>query len=317
MGSGTGEAGPDACQLTSTSVAFRGMKKALILCVFALAGVIPRHVFGCPLIEGIVDFNCDRKLSIAVIGDSLVSGIGDTKNGNRGGYVLRAARKFPEAEITGLGTPGLHTGPFIRTLNRAFQRAEGNKLATALLRADVVVLDFGRNDRWEFGLPAASLRNLKRISTIIRSHVEKAGNTPPFIITSVLMLPNRGSQGPWVKELNALILKSSRADAPADLRFDLVSKRLLASDQIHPTSKGYDALAATFVKYLKKPLPAKMLRQRPDSDNDGVFDLFETSRFGTDPSLLDSDGDGVSDGAELFTHSTDPLIAETVSVPAF
>jgi lysophospholipase L1-like esterase len=38
------------------------------------------------------------------------------------------------------------------------------------------------------------------------------------------------------------------------LRFDIVSKRLLSADQLHPTSIGYDELAKTFIAYVKKVL---------------------------------------------------------------
>jgi lysophospholipase L1-like esterase len=70
-----------------------------------------------------------------------------------------------------------------------------------------------------------------------------------------LLLPNRGSQGPWVKELNEIILESHTTAHPADLRFDQVSKRLLSPDSIHPTSKGYAAISKVFISYLKHEYP--------------------------------------------------------------
>ena len=44
-----------------------------------------------------------------------------------------------------------------------------------------------------------------------------------------------------------------------------------------------------------------------DADEDGVFDHFETIRYGTDPLSPDTDGDGVTDGVEIFENETDPL----------
>lgn len=42
-----------------------------------------------------------------------------------------------------------------------------------------------------------------------------------------------------------------------------------------------------------------------DSDGDGLYDIDETSVYGTDPSIWDTDGDGTSDGAEVY-YGTDP-----------
>jgi hypothetical protein len=103
-----------------------------------------------------------------------------------------------------------------------------------------------------------------------------------------------------MKELDALILKSHSAEAPADLRFDLVSKRLLSADQIHPTSKGYQALADVFVKYILRQYAQHAAALRVDNDKDGLYDIFEATRFGTDPTNPDTDNDGILDGAEEY-----------------
>ncbi len=278
------------------------MVRCLKLFVFAAVLFSAAVSQACPLISGMVDFNCDRKLTVVVLGDSLAFGFGDTKNGNKGGYVLRASKKFPQVDFINLGEQGLHTSQLLSSLRGAFDSAGENATREALLDADIVILDVGRNDRWEFGLPIATQRNLKRAASFIKTSVAAEGGVAPMVVTAVLMLPNRGSQGPWVKELNTYILKSNKAAAPADLRFDLVSKRLLGSDQIHPTSEGYASLAATFIKYLQKTLPPKMKKLRPDLDVDGIYDMFEAEKFGTDPTLPDTDGDGVLDGAQVFSN---------------
>lgn len=276
------------------------MRFLLILLLF------PTIVLSCPLIGGLPDFNCDQKMNVVVIGDSFVYGIGDTVNKNKGGYIVRAQNKLPDITITGLGVPGLQTPSLIKSIKAAFKNDKITKLKTALMTADYVVLDLGRNDRWFFGEPLDTLKNLKAIRTLIRRNVAKEGGVAPFVVTSVLMLPNRGSQGPWVKALNVHIRDSDSVSAPANLRFDLVSKRLISSDQIHPTSKGYDSLARVFVKYLTLTLPSSALLQKADSDNDAVFDEFEISKYSTDPTKYDSDGDGKSDGYEIFTSLTNP-----------
>jgi lysophospholipase L1-like esterase len=250
----------------------------------------------CPNVAGLPDFNCDGSAVIVVAGDSLVAGIGDKQNGNKGGYVLRAQQSFVGAEFLNFGKPGGQTRDLIQDIQHAFDGRGSAVFKDALLRADLVVVDTGRNDRWLFEPPASTLRNLKRISKAIKSNVSTAGGISPLVVTAVLMYPNRGSQAPWVKELDALIAKSSSPSSPADLRFDTVSKKLLSGDRIHPTSKGYAAMAVVFTKYLKTVFPKHVSKQRRDEDNDGLYDAMETIRFGTSPTNPDTDGDGIRDG---------------------
>jgi len=131
-----------------------------------------------------------------------------------------------------------------------------------------------------------------------------------MVVIATIMLPNRGSQAPWVKEFNGIIIRNNKRTDPTDLRFDLVSKRLLSADQLHPTSQGYEALAKTFVNYLLKKLPGKMRALRPDTDNDGLPDIIETAKYNTLPDVADTDNDGKSDGDEVFVFRTDPLVAD-------
>ncbi len=235
----------------------------LVACAFCLALCLSTFAYACPQIAGIPDVNCDGELRIAVIGDSLVVGFGDTRNDNHGGYVTRAAAALPLVQFSNLGKLGAKTRPVYVDLARKLRPTSLNSTKAAVFGADIIVLDLGRNDRWSFGLPSETHRRLKRIARLITSRAISANLVPPVVVTAVMMLPNRGSQGPWVKELNALILESSTNSYPCDLRFDLVSKRLLSIDQIHPTPKGYTALAAVFKKYLVRKLPRKIAAARP------------------------------------------------------
>jgi len=236
------------------------MKRLLTISCMILLGLhTDIAAAACPDVGRLADINCDGEVKIVVLGDSLVAGTGDTQNDGEGGYVLRAQESLPEAIFYNEGTPGLRTQTLLKRISKAF-KSTSSELRTELLSADLVILDLGRNDRWLFGLPKDTLRNLKKTRTTITSNVERLTGTKPLVVTAVLMLPNRGSQGPCVKELNALIAKSSSASAPADLRFDKVSKRLLSQDSIHPTSKGYAALSSVLVKYLLKKYPAYAAR---------------------------------------------------------
>ncbi len=276
------------------------MKFALYSVVFLLTVCMSVVASACPKIGRLADFNCDGSAIVVVIGDSLVYGYGDTTNDNQGGYVLRARARLPEAEIYNFGIQGLKTREMLTNLEQSFKGTAYASLAEALVRADLVVLDVGRNDRWLFGLPSATFRNLKRAGSLIRNKVSSLTGAAPLVVTAVMMYPNRGSQGPWMKELDALILKSHTVESPADLRFDLVSKRLLSADQIHPTPKGYKALADVFVKYMLRQYLRYAKELRVDADNDGLYDIFEASRYGTDPTKPDTDGDGILDGDEQY-----------------
>ncbi|MEY4701652.1 MAG: hypothetical protein RL326_1839 [Pseudomonadota bacterium] len=213
------------------------------------------NAVACPDVGGLPDVNCDGKANVVVVGDSLVSGVGDTKNEGKGGYVLRTQLSFPEATFYRRGTPGLKTVPLLQKLKKAFATPVDSDFAQELINADLVVLDLGRNDRWLMGLPSATFRNLKKARATIEESTKEQNGKGPLVVLAVLMLPNRGSQGPWVKELNEIILSSHSRAHPADLRFDQVSKRLLSSDSIHPTSKGYTALSKVFISYLKREYP--------------------------------------------------------------
>jgi lysophospholipase L1-like esterase len=284
------------------------MKKCLACFIAILA--LSANAFACPSKNGITDYNCDGKVVISVIGDSIAYGIGDSANAQKGGYVLRTSKQLSNIQVNNLGVPGLRSQQLLQTLKKVFKVSSDSEWKDSLRESDIVVLDLGRNDRWLFGFPGATYRNLKKAATQIKNKVTELEGFPPLVVISVLMLPNRGSQGPWVKELNDIILKNSTLELPSDLRFDLVSKRLLSEDQIHPTSAGYKKLTATFVKYLTKALPPRMKKLRPDTDIDGLPDIFETNKYSTDPAVADTDGDLKIDGDEVFVYKTDPLVAD-------
>lgn len=227
-----------------------------LVCLFPVGAQLAEAACGTGYI--LPDRNCDGDLRVVVLGDSFVTGIGDVRNSNKGGYVKRVAAKLRTIEFKAFGRPGREARQLLPIIKSTFASAADTDLLGALERADYVILDLGRNDRWYFESAAKTATHLKRIRRAITAGVAARTGTPPLVITAVLMLPNRGSQGPWVSELNELILRSDSVAAPADLRFDLVSKRLLGTDQLHPTSVGYDALAKTLVNYLTKILPGRL-----------------------------------------------------------
>jgi lysophospholipase L1-like esterase len=275
------------------------MIRSLPLLISALALLCSStSALACPKVGGLPDLNCDREAKVLVLGDSLVFGIGDTDNDNKGGYLLRTSLQFPNASFLNYGVGGRRVSRTIGDLEAAFLGTGDTQLANDLADADVVFFDFGRNDWWERKPPLATWRNLKRCRDIIQTNVQRITGHKPLVITAQMSLANRTGQGTWVVELNALLAQKSTSSTPADLRFNALSKKLLG-DQVHPTPKGYQILAKIFTSYLTKVLPKHAAKFRKDEDADGLYDEYERERFGMDPTLQDTDGDGIKDGDEV------------------
>ena len=270
----------------------------LLLSLLGLLG-FPSTLTACPNVAGIPDLNCDGEAKVVVLGDSLVYGIGDTTNGNKGGYVLRTSRAFPSTTFLNHGLGGRRVSRTITDIELAFAGTGDSKLAGDLVEADVVFFDFGRNDWWERKPAIATWRNLKRARELIQTNVKNTTGHAPLVVTAQMALANRTGQGTWVVELNTLLAQKSTPAAPADLRFNTLSKKLLG-DQVHPLPKGYQVLTKIFSQYLTTTLPKHASTFRKDSDSDGLYDEYERERFGTDPSVADSDGDGIRDGDESY-----------------
>lgn len=282
------------------------MVRHLSAWIFLVALLLPSRSYGCPLVKNLPDFNCDGELHVVVMGDSLVSGYGDTDNNNVGGYVLRAQRALPGVTFHNLGIQGLTSVKLLLNLTKAFDSRGKDAWFKALRKADLVVLDIGRNDRWFFGEAQQTARRIRKAVDMIRYQVARINGSGPLVVTSILMLPNRGAQAPWVVELNRFLRDGNTPNKPADLYFDQVSKRLLSPDRIHPTPEGYQVMAGYLLAYIRNTYPVHVAVLRPDKDRDRLYDLFEILKFHSDPKNRDTDGDGVIDGKDpdTFTGKT-------------
>ena len=234
---------------------------------------------------------------ISVVGDSLVYGTGDIKNNGKGGYVLRTQEALPGVAIHDFGYPGITTRALTSKIDRAFSSNEASPLADALVKSDMIVIDVGRNDEWSktYIETASALRKLRYE---IEDDVATVTGYKPLVVTAVLMITRTIKKGAWIAELNKYISASNTRWTPADLRFDAVPWRLCGPDRIHPTSKGYERLARNFINYITHTYPDHVETLRKDRDHDGLYDIFERSRFGTDPLNPDTDGDGLLDGSD-------------------
>lgn len=245
--------------MKKNKIRFSSIVFAFFLGLFSIP-VNDSLALNCPKVAGYTDRNCDGEFRIVFLGDSLVYGIGDSANKNKGGYVLRVANKLKAAKVHNFGVPGATSEQLLTILKAAFSEnptIRQKALADAVSSADIVVLDLGRNDYFlneRAQTPEQTLATLRAINTYIKKTLKDKDLVVPYLVQAVLMRPNRTDQGVFVKALDNLILKNNTPNFIADLRFDLVSKRLLARDQIHPTAKGYQALAVTFLSYLSKKI---------------------------------------------------------------
>jgi lysophospholipase L1-like esterase len=265
----------------------------------------------CPLIDGLVDYNCDGKHRIAVTGDSIVFGTGDTLNGDQGGYVLRLRRNFKSSEVLNFGYPGITTNRLLSYYKKLFLKSPKGEQVTQLGNSDIVIIDVGRNDYFNRNSSTLTATTIKRLTDYLSTELEKRFGTAPLFVTTVLPLTRREIDLGFIKQINMVLLRIRGRNFPAFLRFDKLSPALLGSDGLHPTSAGYDVLGNIATKYIQMDAQARSRKARKDLDRDGVYDIFEKTEFKTSPKSADSDADGLIDGEEIFTYETDPLSADT------
>jgi lysophospholipase L1-like esterase len=233
-------------------------KHFTVVFVTLITFLAPAWAQNCPNLGQYLDLDCDGELTVAVLSDSLGAGVGDEEYGSSGptggGYITRAALLLPEVNFINLSVAGMSARKRLTQTSKALSPDGSGALRNGLLAADLVIIDLGRNDRWDFKPAKSTARNLQRLAQVINEQSVVLRAVSPQVVTTVLMIPNRGAQAPWVQELNVLIRKSNSPTSPADLRFDRVDKRLLNEDQIHPTAEGYRAMAKVLVRYLRSRL---------------------------------------------------------------
>lgn len=263
-------------------------------------------LYACPLIDGLVDVNCDQTLKIGFVGDSFVRGYGD-KTGVGGGYVTRFTALYPNATITRYGVPGVVSGKLLSKLMRKVPRMKNGPAESNLRDADYVFVDVGRNDYWELDDPPETVSNIKRIVKYLKQKLPTVGNPPPVIVVATLAPTTRSFQHGFIFAVNDLLNKRKGNALPAYIRLDKIKSTFISKDGIHPTSEGYDKITQLYQAYIQDQAQQRALAMCGDSDGDGIYDKAELSRFGTDPLIADTDGDSVPDGQEVFTDLTDPL----------
>ncbi|MCB0309699.1 MAG: SGNH/GDSL hydrolase family protein [Bdellovibrionales bacterium] len=282
--------------------------KLYAVTLLAVGTLISRSALACPMFEGLADYNCDQMVKITFLGDSIVRGVGDSSV-KRGGYVGRIAEGYFEDRIVNMGVPGITSNTMFTNLRRNLKRANPGKTVRKLRQADRVVLHLGVNDYWLDRGPRFTIRNLKRIVKLLRKEMRDQYGAKPLISVSTLLPTARSYQAPFVDAVNAEIKAADSSALPVQIVHDDFDLNLLTDDGLHPGPIGYDNLADKVGKFIRNRANNESQEAHTDTDLDGVYDFYETHRFGTSITLSDSDGDGVLDGAEIFENNTDPLDA--------
>jgi lysophospholipase L1-like esterase len=285
-----------------------------LLSLTALAAILgfSRITLACPLVDGLIDFNCDGRHTITGTGDSIVFGIGDELHENRGGYLQRLGQLFPTSEIHSLGYPGITTAQLLRFYKRLFNKRPESQEALHIGNADILIIDVGRNDYFNRNSSALTVTTIKRLVSFLTSETKRRFGASPLIVTTILIPSAREFDNGFIEQVNMVALKTrSRKYLPAYLRFDLMSPTLLSEDGLHPSSAGFDLLGKLAEEYIRDDAQQRSSTLRRDRDVDGIFDIFEKLRYGTSSKLADSDGDLLSDGEEVFVHGTNALAVDT------
>ena len=267
---------------------------------------LPLAAYGCPSVDGFVDFNCDKALKIAFTGDSIVYGVGDLENKGRGGYVRRLAKSYTPVDFENLGVRGITSDQLLRGFKLNLRKTPPGRNYSKSVKTDMIIIDVGRNDYWGKRPAAFTVRNIRRLATFLRTELAKYSNSAPLVVVNTLAPTTREYQKSFINAVNALLLKTPSLTIAA--RMDTINPDLISSDGLHPASQGYIAMTALLKEYLTSEGQAQCRSRRADNDHDDIFDIFEPRLYGTDPDIADTDGDGVKDGDELFVWGTNPLV---------
>lgn len=262
----------------------------------------------CPKIRGLIDFNCDRKIQIVGIGDSIVYGVGDEDYDGKGGYMTRLRSVFPKTNIYKEGFPGITVARLLGFYKTLFRRAPNNPLIKKIGNADILLIDVGRNDYFNRNPSSLTVDTLRIMTEYLTRKLKKKFKTVPLIVGAELIPSAREFDMDFINAINSSLFMKRSGSFPFYLRFDLLDPLLLGEDGIHPTSGGYAQMTEFAAEYIRDDAQVRSEAERIDRDNDGIYDIFEKSKFGTNPRVADTDGDGILDGDEVFVFRTDPMV---------
>lgn len=218
---------------------------AFILSLVITACGNSNAVAACSLIDGQVDYDCNGKLKMVFLGDSIVYGIKGTP---AGGYVSRLKGRFPRAELVNNGIPGITSLQLLANLKQGKY--------SNILQADYVFVAVGTNDYWSKVSPSYTANNIKRITDQIRSMYSFSGLNSPIIKVMTLTPTTRSYQKGFVASVNASIRQYGLTGPD----MSTLPTYQLDSDGLHPNSSGYNTLAYTVYAYINGIIRTEALK---------------------------------------------------------
>lgn len=295
--------------LRNPSMKIRTAKTMLLS--LASCCLLAAPALACPAIDGMIDFNCDGRLKIAITGDSVVKGDGDSPARPPGGYVTRLAERFPKASFVNLGIDGVTSFGLLRNFTQILGKGGTASLKRLVKEADLIIIDVGRNDYFQKHPASYTINNIERLVKLFRRKLADPAGSAPFVAISTLIPTTRSFQQPFVAEVNRFLITSRSPNLPVYIRLDGLPLSDINFDGIHPNSLGYDEIARIDAGYIRVKAQQQQRKLRRDADSDGIFDIFESKRYLTNPRAKDTDGDGLSDGDEIFVYLTNPLALDS------
>ncbi len=261
--------------------------------IFIILFLFSKQLLACPDIDVskevdddaiIVDYNVKAKqcgkVKILHVGDSNVDDF--TDRSGRGAWPRRLKKRFAGVVSDNQGIWGITANQYLRKLKSGQIK---NK------KPDICIVGpLGINESIKsHGNPSLAHRDVRRIAKFLKKRFGC------FVaVTTVLPILVNQHQS-FQQILNNKIRTISSRKYPI-LDFELSNKHL--PDAIHPSAKGYTIMADQAENFIKNTLYDLMKEKRPDTDGDGLSDLYEIKQSKTDPNLYDTDGDGISDGNE-------------------
>lgn len=204
---------------------------------FLLLLLVTATAQACPSINGIEDRNCDGKLKIVIIGDSVVYGwIGVSTPSEYHSYP-DYVRDVTGAEVVSFGIPGI-------TAQGLSDAITGR---TDFNEADYGIIDVGRNGVYAGDSVSATAYDIRRLSAKLKTLVG-----PDAFITASFMLK---SLRPEVQEFNTALnrrLVNMRSDNFNVLvRYNQLPTSVLSGDNLHPSYEGNVVIGQKLIDTLR------------------------------------------------------------------
>jgi len=210
-------------------------KMKTIFFILLLAVSITAHA--CPNISAMEDRNCDGKIKIVIIGDSIVYGwIGASTPSEYHSYP-DYVRDVTGVEVVSYGIPGVTAQGLSDAITG---RADFNG-------ADYGIIDVGRNGVYAGDSVSATAYDIRRLSAKLKTLVG-----PDAFVTASFMLK---SLRPEVQEFNTALnrkLVAMRSDNFNVLvRFNQLPTSVLSGDNLHPSYEGNVVIGQKLVDTLR------------------------------------------------------------------